>query len=84
MYYIPAGIFASSVPEYASLASEAGIALSVLTWGNFFLKNLLPVTLGNIAGGCADRQPYVAGACGCKRKIEFVEGRGTYIFRYIY
>ncbi len=51
MYYIPAGIFASFVPEYAAKAVEAGIDLSVLTWGNFFLKNLLPVTLGNIAGG---------------------------------
>ena len=51
MYYIPAGIFASSVPEYAAGALEAGVDLSVLTWGNFFLKNLLPVTLGNIAGG---------------------------------
>ena len=51
MYYIPAGIFASSVPEYAAGALEAGVDLSVLTWGNFLLKNLLPVTLGNIAGG---------------------------------
>ena len=25
--------------------------LTNLTWGNFFLKNLLPVTLGNIVGG---------------------------------
>ena len=47
MYYIPAGIFASSVPEYAAGALEAGVDLSVLTWGNFLLKNLLPVTLGN-------------------------------------
>ena len=22
-----------------------------LTWGNFFLKNLLPVSLGNLVGG---------------------------------
>jgi formate/nitrite transporter FocA (FNT family) len=22
-----------------------------LTWGNFFIKNLLPVTIGNIIGG---------------------------------
>lgn len=51
MYYIPAGIFASSVPEYAAQALEAGVDLSVLTWGNFFLKNLIPVTFGNIAGG---------------------------------
>lgn len=51
MYYIPAGIFAASVPEYAARAAEAGVNLSVLTWGNFFFKNLLPVTLGNMAGG---------------------------------
>ena len=51
MYYIPAGIFAASVPEYAALAAEAGVDLSVLTWGNFLLGNLLPVTIGNIIGG---------------------------------
>jgi formate/nitrite transporter FocA (FNT family) len=27
------------------------IDLSSLTWGSFFLKNLLPVTIGNIIGG---------------------------------
>lgn len=51
MYYIPAGIFAASVPKYAQLASEAGLDLSALTWGNFLGANLLPVTIGNIAGG---------------------------------
>lgn len=51
MYYVPAGIFASGVPEYAAKAVEAGLDLSALTWGNFFVHNLLPVTLGNIAGG---------------------------------
>jgi formate/nitrite transporter FocA (FNT family) len=25
--------------------------LANLTWGNFFIKNLLPVTIGNIVGG---------------------------------
>ncbi len=25
--------------------------LSMLTWENFFVKNLLPVTIGNIIGG---------------------------------
>jgi len=53
MFFIPAGLFALTVPEYASLAVEAGIDTSVLTWGNFLLKNLTPVTLGNIAGGVA-------------------------------
>ena len=39
MYYIPAGIFASH-------GATAG-----LTWGAFFVNNLLPVTIGNIIGG---------------------------------
>lgn len=42
MFYVPAGIFT---------AATYGIAAEGLTWGNFFLKNLLPVTLGNIIGG---------------------------------
>lgn len=51
MYYIPAGIFASHVPAYAAKAAEAGLDLSMLTWGNFIVKNLIPVTAGNILGG---------------------------------
>ena len=51
MYYIPAGIFAASVPEYAAKAAEAGVNLSSLTWNGFFVGNLVPVTLGNLAGG---------------------------------
>lgn len=51
MYYIPAGLFAKMVPEYATLAAQAGIDLSGLTWSNFFITNLIPVTLGNILGG---------------------------------
>ena len=42
MYYIPAGLFAKGV---------YGIEADTLTWGAFFVKNLLPVTLGNIVGG---------------------------------
>ncbi len=38
------------IPAYASLAAEAGVDLSALTWGNFLLRNLLPVTAGNILG----------------------------------
>lgn len=51
MFYVPAGLFARSVPAYARLALEAGVDLSALSWGNFLLHNLLPVTLGNILGG---------------------------------
>ena len=51
MFYGPVGILAKSVPEYAQLAADAGVDISVLTWGNFLTQNLLPVTLGNIIGG---------------------------------
>lgn len=51
MYYIPAGILANAVPKYAELAAAVGIDTSALTWGNFVLTNLVPVTLGNIVGG---------------------------------
>lgn len=43
MYYVAAGLFAKA--EY-SIQAEG------LTWFNFFFKNLLPVTLGNLVGGC--------------------------------
>lgn len=49
MYYIPAGIFANSIPHYKDLASN--INTTTLTWANFIFKNLLPVTIGNIIGG---------------------------------
>lgn len=42
MFYIPVGIFASG---------EYQLAADGLSWGAFFLKNLIPVTLGNILGG---------------------------------
>lgn len=51
MYYISAGLFAKLVPAYTQAAAAAGLDLGSLTWGNFFLVNLLPVTLGNIIGG---------------------------------
>lgn len=53
LYYIPAGLFAKTIPAYAALAAESGVDLTTLTWGNFLLRNLLPVTIGNIIGGTA-------------------------------
>lgn len=47
MYYIPAGMLASTVPRYAAAAPAAP------GWGSFLLGSLLPVTLGNLAGGMA-------------------------------
>ena len=53
MYYISAGLMAKTVPAYAQQAAAMGVDLSVLTVPNFLLKNLLPVTIGNILGGAA-------------------------------
>ena len=53
MYYVPAALFAKSVPAYASLATEAGVDLGALSWSAFIGHNLIPVTIGNIIGGCA-------------------------------
>jgi formate/nitrite transporter len=53
MYYIPAGLMAMGIPAYAAKAAEWGINTAALNWGNLFAVNLLPVTLGNIAGGSA-------------------------------
>jgi len=53
MYFIPAGIFANGTGAYTEALMQAFPKdnLASLTWGAFFLKNLLPVTLGNIVGG---------------------------------
>jgi formate/nitrite transporter FocA (FNT family) len=45
------GLFALSNPAYAEAAVAAGVNTASLTWGNFFINNLIPVTLGNIIGG---------------------------------
>ncbi len=46
MYFVPLGIMLKNfVPLNAS------IDLANLTWGSFFVKNLIPVTIGNIIGG---------------------------------
>lgn len=51
MYYITAGLFAKTVPSYVAAAEAAGLDLSVINLKNFFVTNLVPVTLGNIVGG---------------------------------
>lgn len=55
MYYIPAAIFAAADPAYVQAAQTAygytTAQLEALTWGNFLVNNLIPVTLGNVAGG---------------------------------
>ena len=54
MYFIPAGLVLKNVPEVVAAASDAvgkSLSLSDLTWGTLFVKNLIPVTVGNIIGG---------------------------------
>jgi len=51
MYYIPAGILAKENPLWVGAAHLSGEQLAGLNWATFFIKNLIPVTLGNIVGG---------------------------------
>jgi formate/nitrite transporter len=48
MYFIPVGILLQQV---AGLPAPDGAGLTALGWSAFLVKNLLPVTLGNILGG---------------------------------
>lgn len=50
MYYLPAGFLAKNIPDLAS-KSGLGEGLASLNISNMVIKNLLPVTLGNIIGG---------------------------------
>lgn len=51
MYFIPYALFIKAFdPAFISTLGDK-VNLSSLTWDAFFLKNLLPVTIGNIIGG---------------------------------
>jgi formate/nitrite transporter len=48
MYFIPMGIFLKNT----AMAAQSGLDLTNLTWwGGFVVRNLIPVTIGNIIGG---------------------------------
>lgn len=53
MYFIPIGLFIKNwgTPAFFESIGKAAGDFSNLTWGNFFITNLIPVTLGNIIGG---------------------------------
>jgi formate/nitrite transporter len=51
MYYIPAGIFAKSNPLWLEASRLSAEQAANLNWASFAVKNLVPVTLGNIVGG---------------------------------
>ena len=65
MYYIPAGILAKQNPQWAAMSGISAEQLSALNWFNFAVKNLIPVTLGNIVGG--------AGMVGVLFRVAFKE-----------
>lgn len=48
MYFVPTGIF---LRAWAGLPAPEGLEQSILTWGSFLFRNLLPVTIGNMIGG---------------------------------
>jgi formate transporter len=49
MYFIPAGLFIKLFDPV--FTTNSGLDLANLTWGRFFINNLLPVTIGNLIGG---------------------------------
>jgi formate transporter FocA len=53
MYFIPVALFIKQFgsPAFFETIGKTPADFTHLTWGNFFLINLLPVTIGNIIGG---------------------------------
>lgn len=53
MYFIPVGLLIKDFagPNFWGLINKTAADYASLTWGNFFARNLLPVTIGNIVGG---------------------------------
>ena len=49
MYFVPFGLLIKDFDP--AFVTERGLEVTNLTWGNFLLNNLLPVTIGNIIGG---------------------------------
>lgn len=48
MYFIPMGLF---LKDFAGVATPSGFNPELLNWGSFAVRNLIPVTIGNIIGG---------------------------------
>jgi formate/nitrite transporter len=55
VYFIPIGLFikAGAPESFWTAINKTPAEFSALTWDNFLLGNLLPVTIGNIVGGAA-------------------------------
>jgi formate/nitrite transporter len=53
MYFIPFGLFIKTDSAFLAIIGKSAADYASLTWTNFILVNLLPVTLGNVIGGVA-------------------------------
>jgi formate/nitrite transporter len=53
MYFIPMALFikGSGDEKFFALIAKTAADFPHLTWSNFFVSNLIPVTIGNIIGG---------------------------------
>ena len=51
MYFVPIGLLVKDFDAEWVATHAPGLDLGGLTWGDFLVRNLLPVTLGNILGG---------------------------------
>lgn len=51
MYFIPVALLIRTDAAFLQETGAGALALPDLTWANFILRNLVPVTLGNIIGG---------------------------------
>jgi formate transporter len=53
MYFIPIALFIKQMgtPAFFEAIKKTPADFPHLNWGNFFLANLLPVTIGNVIGG---------------------------------
>ncbi len=53
MYFIPVGLFIKSGAnaDFWTAIGKTAADFPNLTWSNFFIANLIPVTIGNIIGG---------------------------------
>jgi formate transporter len=49
MYFVPFALFMTQLDP--GFVAAQGLDAEVLTWGGFVLRNLVPVTLGNLIGG---------------------------------
>jgi formate transporter len=53
MYFIPMGLMIKGFadPQFWSTTGISTVQVDPLTWGNYLINNLVPVTIGNIVGG---------------------------------